>query len=278
MNKLIATILIILLVFTFAACKNSQEEKYSKAMELYLIGEYSLAISLFEELGDYKDSENIADEIVIKLNSTPTPELSIATPTPEPATPTPEPATPTPKPATPTPEPATPTPKPATPTPEPATPTPEPATPTPEPATPTPEPATPTLIPTPSPTPEPLVITATKDGSYYYVGSTNNTNGTLMRVGVTAVSIEQRYDEYSGDYYVTITTQIYIMSKTPSFWTPRSCDITANLVNNDGESIELLFFDIPGDAPKGVYVTVTEKAYSVSPGNYELKFKDFMAF
>jgi len=73
------------LIFLFG-CKNTQDEKYTLAIDFYLAGQYSEAYSIFEELGDYKDS----NKYIIELD-----EIFISTPTSETAEPTESQPTPT---------------------------------------------------------------------------------------------------------------------------------------------------------------------------------------
>ena len=54
MKKLLVLCLCLCLVFSLSACKSND---YEKAKGLYDSGNYAEALPMFEELGDYEDSE-----------------------------------------------------------------------------------------------------------------------------------------------------------------------------------------------------------------------------
>ena len=65
MKKIISlTILCCLLVAMLTACDSSD---YKKALKLYNSGQYSEAMSMFEELGDYEDSGSYVVDCKMKI-------------------------------------------------------------------------------------------------------------------------------------------------------------------------------------------------------------------
>ncbi len=59
MKKTILTALIAALLLSLTACSTKDERsKYDDALELYEQGKYASALKLFEEIGDYKDTED----------------------------------------------------------------------------------------------------------------------------------------------------------------------------------------------------------------------------
>lgn len=69
MKKILIVLLIIVIILSVFACKNSNsdEDKYNKAIELYLAGDYHKAFTMFEEVGDYKNAEQFIEDIAASL-------------------------------------------------------------------------------------------------------------------------------------------------------------------------------------------------------------------
>lgn len=63
MKKLISLTLSAVLLLSLAACSTKEERtKYDDAVDLYEQGKYASALKLFEETGDFKDSEDYAKD------------------------------------------------------------------------------------------------------------------------------------------------------------------------------------------------------------------------
>lgn len=68
MKQLFALLLALTMVFTLTACGSKEKKAYDEAMALFEDGEYEDAADKFEELGDYEDSEDMAELCQIKAD------------------------------------------------------------------------------------------------------------------------------------------------------------------------------------------------------------------
>lgn len=67
-KRTVALVLMLMLVFSLAACGNSESKQYEQAMGLYKDGKYDDALEIFEKLEDYEDSEDMAEACKVKAD------------------------------------------------------------------------------------------------------------------------------------------------------------------------------------------------------------------